>query len=109
MKQFHPIPDTFQAGQLVRYRTGNSGLARLVARHPHGGWHAEHVHGGSLFIGSAVQLATEEDQAAHPIPDEPIWLPGAIIFAVICGASWVVFIAAMCRILHWPMPWAGWL
>jgi len=42
-------------------------------------------------------------------PDEPIWWPGALIFAGISGLLWVGVIAVTCRILHWPTPWAGWL
>ena len=59
-------PDNFNTGDIIRYGSGSTALARLTYPHA-GGWHADQCMGGSTFVSRRTyqpyRLADEEDMA----------------------------------------------
>lgn len=57
-------PDNFNPGDIIRYGSGSTALARLTRRHA-GGWHADQCMGGRTFVSRRTfepyRLADEED------------------------------------------------
>ena len=50
----------FKKGDIVRYFSGPSALARLSSPHA-GGWHAEQVYGGFLFVSNCWTQGDEQE------------------------------------------------
>lgn len=50
----------FNSGDIVRYGSGSTALAKLATPHA-GGWMADQCMGGSTFVSSVLRLADEED------------------------------------------------